>query len=197
MKWYFTAKGSSVFLQQFFFFFNWQVFWMIESIWLWIPCLLNALAENVGEIFTACLKHLNFLRWKLLMENCLRAWCIRRPSSFVLEKINKQTFQGQMPIIHDLEICTFQAKHFSLICWVHLFNTYWVHWWVQKLETSIKPWAKPCGGWSQGAWRKWKHKNFLPSSGKEHYLHLANLMLHGPAVSHKQEKSESSFWYFA
>ena len=169
---------------------------MIESIWLWIPCLLNALAENVGEIFIAWFETLKFPQVKVaaVWQNCLCAWCIRQPSSFLSEEINKQIFRRQMPIIHDLEICTFQAKHFSLICWVQLFNTYWIHWWVQNLKTSIKPWAKPCSGWSQGSWAVCICSPVLARNII--FIWLIWCCMGQPSATNKK-KIGSSFWYFA
>lgn len=69
-------------------------------------------------------------------QNCLCALCSRCLSSFLSEKINKQSFGGQMPIFHNLEICIFQAKHFSLRCWVYFLKCL-IYWWVQKLKASL------------------------------------------------------------
>lgn len=44
---------------------------------------------------------------------------IRQFFSLLSEEINKQIFWGQMPVFHDLDICTFQAKHSTKM----LFNT--------------------------------------------------------------------------
>ena len=45
--------------------------------------------------------------------------------------------------------------------------------------------------------RTLSYLQFLPSSGKEHYPHLANLIFHGPVISCRQEKTgyPSDFLY--
>lgn len=70
--------------------------------------------ENLYDMF-----QIHFLRWKWLQCDGELRMCIRKFSSLLSEEINKQIFWGQMPIFQDLKICTFQAKHFSLSCWVY------------------------------------------------------------------------------
>lgn len=59
-----------------------------------------------------------------------------------------------------------------------------------KTKSLIIPWGRLCSCLSQEIWAL----QFLPNSSKEYYPHLANLILHGPAFSHRQEETGSSFW---
>ena len=99
---------------------SWQVLWMIQSIWLWISCLLNAVPENVEEICTHRFET-HFHRWKWLQCDWELHMCIRQLFSLLSVDISKSF--GVICLFLWLRICTFQAKHFSLRYWVYFFIT--------------------------------------------------------------------------